>query len=93
MTDPNLQADDFYERLGVARTASQTEIKKAYQTLLRQYPPERAPDEFKRIREAYEALGSPESRGEYDRALPPELQKLIQEATAASEAIMPMLSV
>jgi tetratricopeptide (TPR) repeat protein len=86
MTDPNLQADDFYERLGVVRTASQTEIKKAYQTLLRQYPPERAPDEFKRIREAYEALGSPESRGEYDRALPPELQKLIQEATAASEA-------
>jgi tetratricopeptide (TPR) repeat protein len=86
MTDPNLQADDFYDRLGVSRAASQAEIKKAYQTLLRLYPPERAPDEFKRIREAYEALGSPESRSEYDRALPPELQKLIQEATAASEA-------
>jgi tetratricopeptide (TPR) repeat protein len=86
MTEFNLQADDFYERLGVARAASQAEIKKAYQSLLRQYPPERAPDEFKRIREAYETLGSAESRNEYDRALPPELQRMIQEATAASEA-------
>lgn len=62
-----IQAEDLYERLGIARTASRDEVKRAYRALLRVYPPERAPEEFKRIREAYETLGDEHSRAEYDR--------------------------
>jgi curved DNA-binding protein CbpA len=61
-----VHADDFYERLEVARTASREEIKHAYLRLVRRYPPERAPEEFKRIREAYETLSDPRTRHEYD---------------------------
>jgi curved DNA-binding protein CbpA len=54
--------NDPYAVLGVERTASSAEIKKAYFALVREYPPERAPDAFKRVRAAYERLRDPEQR-------------------------------
>lgn len=81
--DPDLDATDLYARLGVSRGASQEEVKRAYVTLVKRYTPELAPEEFKRIREAYETLSDPERRREYDKALPPALQKLVDAAGQA----------
>src|SRR5262245_33990789 len=64
---------DYYEILGVARTASAEEIKKSYRQLALKYHPDRNPgdkeaeENFKHAAEAYEALGDPEKRQLYDR--------------------------
>ena len=64
-------AGDYYDRLGVSRTADEKEIKKAYRNLARKYHPDvnkdpGAEDKFKEINEAYEVLGDPEKRKKYD---------------------------
>jgi curved DNA-binding protein len=63
---------DYYEVLGVARTASQEEIQRAYRTLARRFHPDinkepGAEDRFKEITEAYEVLSDAEQRARYDR--------------------------
>ena len=82
----SIHSDDLYERLGIAPSASREEIRRAYRSLLRQHPPERAPEEFKRIREAYETLNDAHSRAEYDRAPSASLQRALQLASAAMDA-------
>lgn len=63
-------AKDYYEILGVSRNASQDEIKKAFRRLAHKYHPDKeGGDErrFKEINEAYQVLGNPEKRRQYDQ--------------------------
>lgn len=62
-------ADDLYEVLGVARTASPEEIKKAYRRRARESHPDTGGDEevFKRVTHAHQVLSDPERRARYDR--------------------------
>ena len=62
---------DYYEVLGVERTAGEKAIKKAYRKLAREYHPDvnhepDAEDRFKELAEAYEVLGDAEKREQYD---------------------------
>lgn len=63
---------DYYKTLGVDKKASPEEIKKAYRKLARQYHPDRnqgdkqAEERFKEISQAYDVLGDPEKRKQYD---------------------------
>src|SRR4051794_29090886 len=67
-----VQFRDYYETLGVSKTASDDEIKKAFRKLARQHHPDVAKDKkaaeekFKQINEAYEVLGDREKRKKYD---------------------------
>jgi curved DNA-binding protein CbpA len=60
---------DPYEVIGLAREASADEIKRAYFAMVRANPPERNPEQFKRIRAAYERLRDPAQRLEADMFL------------------------
>ena len=66
---------DPYEILGLTRQASDEEVKRAYFQQVRAHPPEREPERFRAIRDAYERLRTPERRTQTDLFLlqpPPE---------------------
>jgi len=64
---------DFYEILGIGKSSSQDEIKKAYRKVAMQFHPDRNPgdkaaeEKFKEAAEAYEILSDPDKRAQYDR--------------------------
>lgn len=58
--------DDPYAVLGLSRNATEAEIKRAYLELVRRYPPERHPEEFKKIRAAYDRLKDRAERARLD---------------------------
>ena len=67
------QKRDFYEILGVSKSANESEIKKAYRKLALKYHPDKNPDDkaseekFKEAAEAYEVLSDSDKRARYDR--------------------------
>ena len=66
------QKRDYYQVLGVDRNASQDQIKRAFRRLARKHHPDVNPDDpqaearFREVAEAYEVLGDPEKRAQYD---------------------------
>ena len=67
-------AKDYYKILGVPKSATETQVKKAYRKLAMQYHPDRNPgkeqwanEKFKEINEAFSVLGDPEKRKQYDQ--------------------------
>lgn len=64
---------DYYEVLGVAKSAGADEIKKAYRKIAMQYHPDRNPgdaaaeDKFKEAAEAYDVLSDADKKARYDR--------------------------
>src|SRR5438132_2084273 len=68
-----VQFRDYYETLGVSKTASEDDIRSAFRKLARKYQPDvgkdkkAAEEKFKQINEAYEVLSDPEKRKKYDQ--------------------------
>ena len=65
--------EDYYDILGISKSASAAEIKKAYRKMAIKYHPDKNPDDkeaeekFKKSAEAYEVLSNPDKRARYDQ--------------------------
>lgn len=89
-------SSDPYAVLGIEHTASTEEVKKAYFALVRQHPPEKDPEAFKRIRAAYEQLRDPTQRQQTDLLrwqtwIEPALAELAVSDPALDPALAPVL--
>jgi curved DNA-binding protein len=81
-------AQDYYELLGVSRTATSEELQRAYRTLARRYHPDvnrdpSAGDKFKELNEAYHVLADPEQRARYDR-FGPDFRQMPEDVAAGA---------
>ncbi len=85
MSNPG--AENLYERLSLSSDAPEGEIKRAFFTAVREHPPEKDPDNYKLIREAYDTLINSQARQEYDARdkYGPEIVELEAELEAARE--------
>ena len=85
---PSAHIENFYERLGLESGASVEDIKRAFFTAVREFPPEKDPENYKLIRAAYDTLINPQSRQEYDTRdqYGPEVVALEGELESAREA-------
>ena len=74
-------ADDYYKTLGVSKTATEDEIRKAYRKLARVNHPDAKPNDlkaaetFKKIQEAYDVLNDKDKRQQYDQ-FGPDFQRM-----------------
>jgi curved DNA-binding protein CbpA len=88
MEKEGLTMKDYYATLKIDKSAGQTEIKKAYFALVRVYPPDKHPEEFMQIREAYEVLIDENTRSQYNAidTMPDIVKMYFKEGQIALEA-------
>ncbi|UOF91423.1 DnaJ domain-containing protein [Fodinisporobacter ferrooxydans] len=81
------KVENYYKILGVRANARPERIKESYIQLVKQYPPQQYPEEFQRIRRAYETLRDPAKRQEYDlmRKFGGSIENMLNEAVEYME--------
>ena len=79
---------DYYKILDIPKNAMPAEVKKAYFGLVRKFPPDRYPQEFMQIREAYEVLIDDNTRKQFDLtdSMPDIVKKFLEEGREALES-------
>jgi curved DNA-binding protein CbpA len=84
---------NYYRRLGVARDANMTEIRRAYRRLARRHHPDRNPEadgseRFRALAEAYEVLNDPARRARYDRTLQPSARRAVPHPQSVPRGVL-----
>ncbi|MEH7235770.1 J domain-containing protein [Bacillus sp. JJ1562] len=80
-----MNVENYYKLLGVAETATDIEIRKAYIKMIRQFPNESHPEEFQLLTKAYKTLSDKEQRSYYDAQL--EKQRSVTRITSKPEPV------
>lgn len=84
-TQAPVSYDDLYERLGLTRRATPEDITARYRALALEHPVDRDVEGYRRIREAYETLANPATRGEYDRIASTAREQILSDAMTAMQ--------